>query len=595
MFKMYLKISQILILIYLTQFINAQDNFLVKSDNFEISEEEFKVRFELTPKVKTGSDINEEKTNFLLTLAAEKLWVSEILANGNYNKENLEQYLMNIERFYVRDAYFKDQIADKVVITNEEIQKEMEYYRSIFYFNFLYSDNKSEIDSLYSELNKGISIDSLLTNRDEFQEQLSPVQVEYSQMNIEMEEKLFSLNINEFTKPIEVDNEWVIYQLRDKKSKGLSNQEFNDAYQKSSSRLREKKTKALYEIFIKEFYKDKKGRAEENEFKLLANKLTEVIHKKKDKTDEEKIILYYEDILRINEDIEYSNLAKPLLFVGEKEISLKEFIHYLAFKNFEIEKSNLANLPFVLNNYIRKFIELEFLYLEAKVKGYDKLPAVQKELEFWRDNYLAQLYKNEITDSVKTDFEKNQNLNNDLVTEVKIVEAVTDDLESVNKILASIDSGNDFEITLKELNINLKTPQFNSDEYIPLVRTGSYKELISEMNIGEVIGPLNVSSGYSIIKLLDRREIKSDSLSQLLREQNLFNEMENVLEEKTARLAVKNNIKFNFDSLNKVRVTDVRMIVYRKFGFGGVLNAVPFINQFYEWKTIYDNIKELSL
>ena len=156
---------------------------------------------------------------------------------------------------------------------------------------------------------------------------------------------------------------------------------------------------------------------------------------------------------------------------------------------------------------------------------------------------------------------------------MKIIEAVTDDLESVNKILASIDSGNDFEITLKELNINLKTPQFNSDEYVPLVRTGSYKELISEMNIGEVIGPLNVSSGYSIIKLLDRREIKSDSLSQLLREQNLFNEMENVLEEKTAKLAVKNNIKFNFDSLNKVRVTDVRMIVYRKFGFGGVLNS----------------------
>jgi hypothetical protein len=115
------------------------------------------------------------------------------------------------------------------------------------------------------------------------------------------------------------------------------------------------------------------------------------------------------------------------------------------------------------------------------------------------------------------------------------------------------------------------------------------------MKIGEVIGPLNVSGGYSIIKLLDRREIKSDSLSQLLREQNLFNEMENVLEEKTAKLAVKNNIKFNFDSLNKVKVNDVRMIVYRKFGFGGALNAVPFVNQFYEWKSVYDKIKELSL
>jgi len=595
MFKMYLKISQILILIYLTQFINAQDNYLVKSDNFEILEEEFKVRFELTPKVKTGSDINEEKTNFLLTLAAEKLWVSEILAKGNYNKENLEQYLLNIERFYVRDAYFKDQIADKVVITNEEIQKELEYYRSIFYFNFLYSDNKSEIDSLYLELTKGISIDSLLINRDELKEQLSPVQVEYSQMNIEMEEKLFSLKISEFTNPIEVDNAWVIYQLRDKKSKGLSNQEFNDAYQKSSNRLREKKTKALYEIFIKDFYKDKKGRAEEKEFKLLVNKLSEVIQKKKENIDEKKIILYYEDILRINNDIENSILENPLLFVGEKEISLKEFIHYLAFKNFEIEKSNLANLPFVLNNYIRKFIELEFLYIEAKAKGYDNLPAVQKELEFWRDNYLAQLYKNEITASVKTEFEKNQNLNNDLVTEVKIIEAVTDDLGIVNKIFASIDSGNDFENTLKEININLKTPQFSSNEYIPLVRTGSYKEIISGMKIGEVIGPLNVSGGYSIIKLLDRREIKSDSLSQLLREQNLFNEMENVLEEKTAKLAVKNNIKFNFDSLNKVKVNDVRMIVYRKFGFGGALNAVPFVNQFYEWKSVYDKIKELSL
>ena len=574
----------------------AQDEILVKADDFKITQTEFLKRFESTPRIQSISSINEQKEEFLLTLVAEKLWAVQTQNQKLQNDTNLELYLKNIEKMNVRDAYFKDEIENKVIITNEEINKEFQKYNSILYFNFLYSESRAEIDSLHLELINGITIDSLLQNRNEFEEQTTPVEVKYEQLDFDMEEVLFNLTDNEFTNPIKMNDGWVIYFLKIKKNIPIPNQQFSDVYNTVSKRLKSKKTKSLYEAFIKEFYKGKKANAVEEQFAVLANEIANSLSNIFElNTEVDEAILYYEDMLKIDKRIHSADVEKPLIRIQDKEISLRHFIHYLGFKNFKISKQNFSNLPFVLNNYIRDFIEMEFLSIAAYEKGYEKSPEIQEELSVWRNNYLAQLYKNNVVDSVKADFNKNYKSNSNIVTEVKVKEVSVNSLDDAKIIFDNIDSGLSLIDAANKMNLPKKETKLNGEDYVPIFQTGSFNETIDQMQIGEVIGPFTKSDGYSIIQLLDRRNVISDSLASLVKEQSLFETLEKVLESKTAELAKRNNISINNELLESLKISDVKMIVYRKFGFGGVLNAAPFVNLFYEWKETYDKLKDISL
>lgn len=61
--------------------------------------------------------------------------------------------------------------------------------------------------------------------------------------------------------------------------------------------------------------------------------------------------------------------------------------------------------------------------------------------------------------------------------------------------------------------------------------------------------------------------------------------------EKTIDLANQNKITINADLLQKMNLTNINMIVYRYFGFGGKMLAVPLSAPFAEWYRIWQNQK----
>ncbi len=63
-----------------------------------------------------------------------------------------------------------------------------------------------------------------------------------------------------------------------------------------------------------------------------------------------------------------------------------------------------------------------------------------------------------------------------------------------------------------------------------------------------------------------------------------FKELENLYIDKTVALAKKYGVSVNVGLLNKIKVTDVEVMVYRLLGFGGEISAVPYLDSFYKWK-----------
>jgi predicted nucleic acid-binding protein len=110
------------------------------------------------------------------------------------------------------------------------------------------------------------------------------------------------------------------------------------------------------------------------------------------------------------------------------------------------------------------------------------------------------------------------------------------------------------------------------------------------MEVGELMGPIETPDGWSIFKLIDKKEQSTNS------DEKTFDEIRNELKSEirvqklsekfvdtTAELASKYGVSIDSNLLESTKVSDLSMFVYRYFGFGGRLTAVPVTNPFTEW------------
>jgi hypothetical protein len=163
-----MKFLNVLLIIFLviigSNNLRAQSNIIAEIGNKELTKEEFKLRYELSPRILSSDlvDTDSLKLKFLYSLLAEKLWAIEAVDKGLSNTEDFNFYYKPIEKMYVRDELFKTQIKDNVIITDSDISRGISKYIKILQIRTLASDDSSKIFNIYSRLNDVGSIDSLL-------------------------------------------------------------------------------------------------------------------------------------------------------------------------------------------------------------------------------------------------------------------------------------------------------------------------------------------------------------------------------------------------------------------------------------------------
>ena len=198
----------------------AQSNIIAKIGNKEITKDEFKLRYELSPRILSSdlTDTDSLKLKFLYSLLAEKLWANEAVDKGLSNSEDFNFYYKPIEKMYVRDELFRTQIKDKVIITDSDISRGISKYVKILQIRTLSSDDSSNIFNIYSRLNDVGSIDSLLMVIPESVPENTLLEIKFGDLNNEnLEDVLYLLNINEYTIPIQNGDNWFIFELKSTK------------------------------------------------------------------------------------------------------------------------------------------------------------------------------------------------------------------------------------------------------------------------------------------------------------------------------------------------------------------------------------------
>ncbi|MCK7521995.1 MAG: peptidylprolyl isomerase [Ignavibacteriales bacterium] len=114
-----------------------------------------------------------------------------------------------------------------------------------------------------------------------------------------------------------------------------------------------------------------------------------------------------------------------------------------------------------------------------------------------------------VSDAEVYDYYSNRNaIEESSLMEVNILEILTDSLEVIESVLNDLARGVDFR-QLASLHTKRTWTKNNGGEFgfFPVTMYGDIGSIAAQMNIGEIYGPIKLSEGYSVFKLIDKEKI----------------------------------------------------------------------------------------
>jgi parvulin-like peptidyl-prolyl isomerase len=567
-----------------------------------ITEREFLQRYEFSPGLQRNnkSDTEPSKLEFLYTIIAEKLWAQQSSALGLDTLEVMKFSKDEFEKMFVRDALYKKEITEQINISNDELLQAFYRNRKRLKVNFIFSEDENEIWNIYDILFQGFVFDSLLIVRQEFEEQKEPWDVVYGQMEPAVEDSLFTLKVGEFTAPILTPDGWYIFRLTNKIESLLNTAEdLRKSNLEAEKIIKARKSQKLHLKFFAEYFNNKNVDVNPALFESLAGKISSRFEWKKNNhriPDNNLFNLLSEDVIAIENEFGRDSLNLIFMEIENDPVTLKQYFRILAFDGFTSEEYEILFIRKLLDTKTRQIIERELLAREGFKRGYNLLPEVQADVNMWVDNYLFQMLQNKFLDSVRVSDDEVYSYFKQLNEEekypplVNIIEILTDSLDIVDIILQEIKDEKDFNELAKKYTKREWTKK-NSGEFgfFPSSQFGEIGRIATTMKIGEIYGPLKVPEGYSIFKLIDKRDSVTaipqpfDKVKDEYKRELLYLKSKLRMDSYTVDLAIKYGVGIDFDVLESIQVTNISSFVLRKLGFGGKINAVPIVAPNVDW------------
>jgi len=531
----------------------------------------------------------------LYSLIAEKLWALEAENLHLDTAEIMQTTFKALEKMHVRDALYKVEIKNKVHVTNQEIVTELKKYFAELNLNFIFSPDSFTIYGNYDSLRSGTPFSRLLNIKEE---DLPLLKIKYGDLVESIEDTVYKLNKGEFTAPIKTNSGWMIFRLIGTNVSTPPNENLNESTNKVKKILKERKTDKIYNEFFYKFFHDKKVTTNGELFWSISDKISELMHSKKiDQkiSDSENVFLDASDILKIESELGSDTLKMVFIDFDQDPFTVKDFLRYFIFEGFYSDKVEPEIIAAKLNARTKTLIEQELLAREGYKRGLQNLPEVKRSIEMWQMNYLSKILQAQFADSIKINDEEmkeysssNDTLGNKDFVEVNILEILTDSLEVIEKVLNELSDGKDFK-QLASIHTKRKWTKENGGEFGFFLSTmyGEIGRIAAEMNAGEIYGPLKIPEGYSIFKLIGKREsgnkLISSGSNQEQKKEIFYKKLDELFVEKTLKLANKYGVSIKKEILKNLEVLDLNMFTYRYMGFGGRITAIPITYPFSEW------------
>jgi peptidyl-prolyl cis-trans isomerase C len=465
-------------------------------------------------------------------------------------------------------------------------------------------EDSSELYRVYSELKKGNTFDSVLTDLNNNVKQ-EPIKISFGDMEEDfIEDTLYNLNLNEFSSPLKTNSGWFIFKLSEKVRNSNTGKTLTGHVKRM---IEERKAGKIGKEFLKSKLAGIKIIPDKELFLLLSEKVfSKLVNKYKENTTSETRYLTEGDFINILNEL--GNEITDRVFIKQDDINLtiKNFIYHLMLEEFAVKKIDRSNINNLLSRKLKFFIEGELIANEGYKRGLQNLPEVKEELKLWRENILARLLRNQFIGSINISEDELRDYFNSKykaeseVTKVNIIEILTGDLNIIQLVLDELKNGKDF----KELASDFTEREWTKNKggefgLFPVTMHGKIGEAAAQMEVGEIFGPIKLEEGYSLFKLIERKDVSTPpannffEVKEQLRMDLKSKKVRDVFNNYTIKLANKYNLKVYKDLLLKTKVTSINMFTFKFIGFGGRMTAVPFTDPLYEWFNIREKESDI--
>jgi parvulin-like peptidyl-prolyl isomerase len=494
------------------------------------------------------------RDNYAVRQATLNNMINEILLK---HYDNNEQILNNPE--YKRElewskqevilAYLKDQeIHAKLTASEEEMREAFIRVNEKVAARHLFAQTEEEAEYLYELLMMGVDFenlaaqvftDSVLRNNGGYLGYFT-----WGDMDPAFEDVAFSLNVGEISKPVKTEFGYSIIKVEDHQRHPL----------------------------ITEFqYQQKKGQLE-RVIKVSKKKSAEVkylnsiLDKEKINFNEESLNTLLKKYTGLTQDNELNNVDNQTVITAEYEknkYSQKQVEQWLtsmpAYHKAKI--ISVENLKTIITGFLIK----ERLLQIATEKQYEKYPEVAEMIEDKKDNLFFKYKRAKITSEAEISDDaarKFYNQNSHLFykeDEINVQEIIVEDERLADSLFNLLTKGKDFSGLARKFSTREWSAKNGGEMgYAPVSQYGMMKDRLQKMNVGEIIGPLNIENYYGILKMLGKTEGSLVEFSIIKNEVKklLKNEKEKeILENYLNGLKSKTSIKLNNELLLNSKIT----------------------------------------
>jgi len=587
--------------------IGLNDETIAEIEGEKITASLFQELWEMSPHLSTGNKSNSlsEKINFLNTVVAYKLWYHN---SSQYKVDTSSAFstaVEEIEKMFVRDALYRKEILNKISITPEELNSALKKQERTLAANFILSSHEEEIKNLYTLLKSGFPFDSLLSERDEFQKQTEPVKIKFGDYPDPVEEELFSLKPETFSKPIQFSDGYYIFFLKNviKNIWGGEDDQKKET-QKAEDIIKKRKENVLYDNFVKKTLNGVKADVNRNLYKKLENELVKVFAGKK--TNEGKnsfITLSIDEFVTLEKIFSKEELESAFISFEDDTVKFGKCLRALYFNGLRMPSPDAVIIAKTIDTYIRNFIEMEVLYKEGLKIGLQHSPEVQKYLKMWSEFYAFETIRGGMIDTVKVNQDQIRNAYNEIYkdmtenTFLRFDYACFEDSTTANSAIQKIKNGFVFDSLKIQNNSQIINAFFSDkDKWVPVSDCGRYKTQLLELEAGGYLGTLNFDSSFVLVKIIDKKKSKEllgyatyEESYPKLKNQLSWEKIKSQITKKTAEYAVVSKVKINYEALKRIDLTRISSMTVWFLGFGGSISGVPVYTPNYEWTELLDS------
>ncbi len=418
---------------------------------------------------------------------------------------------------------YEQKVDSAISISEIELRNEYLRQNQKIKVRHLYSKNKNEIEKIQNRLKSGESFKSIA--KELFKDPILSSNggelgwIEWGEWEPSFEEAAWELAPGEMSEPVRTQFGWHLIKVEDRKQEIFITEDgFREKYSSLQEDVHKRKARKQSDEYVNDFMSSKAPVIDKDSFAAIAGYMGEIMSRRGKIITENKGAPSDAELKNITLNFT-QRLGSRLVSWNGGQLTVNDFMEHL--KELSPKKRNITGSR-SLNRQMWKWIRDELLTEEAYRLGLDKSDRVEKEVTFWEENYLM--------NSLLTDESGNEPIRKEMVSKeydsfrekystapmVNVREILLTDLETLREVMIKIEEGEDFSELAK--NYSKRSWAAANGGELGYFRMGQFRPIDNfafKADAGEIVGPIEVGTKYSIIKVIGKKGREPIPLEQV--------------------------------------------------------------------------------